>query len=159
MDYTIKELAEISATQQPGVNEPEIREAEIALGGTFPQQYRELIKLVNAPEFFDWQFFPIKDPHHPEQSWDDIVQHNQSKQRPRFLLPDFVAFAESTGDYLCFKNVNGTMQDTVYIHGEETEFPEAVALDLKSALLEIMSYAEEDEDLELLNHDDEENED
>lgn len=153
MDYTIQELAQVSALQHPGVSEPEIREAEIALGGSFPQQYRELVKLVNGPEFFDWQFFPIKDPHQPAQSWDDIVQHNKGKQRPRFLLPNFVAFAESAGDYLCFKIVNGIMEDTIYIHGEETESPEAIAPDLKAALLEIMSYAEEeDEDWEQLVH-------
>ncbi len=157
MDYTLQELAEISATQHPGVDEQGLREAEGELGATFPHQYRDLVKLVNGPEFFDWQFFPIKDLRHPVQSWDDIVQHNKSKQRPRFLLPDFVAFAESVGDYLCFKIVEGAMEDTIYIHGEETESPEAVAPDLKSALIEIMSYAEEDDDIEHLHlHDNEE---
>ena len=49
------------------------------------------------------------------------------------------------------------MEDTVYMHGEETKSPEPVATDLKSALIEIMSYAEEDEDIEHLDtHGDEE---
>lgn len=151
MDYTLKELAEISAVQHPGVDEAALHEAETLLGAKFPSQYRELVKLVNGPEFFDWQFFPIKDERHPKQSWDDVVQHNISKQRPGFLPPEYVAFAESVGDYLCFKKVNGNMEDTVYMYAEEINFPELVANDLKSALIEIMSYAEEDEDLEHLN--------
>lgn len=159
MDYTIHELAQISATQHPGVDEPSLRQAEIALGGTFPQQYRELIKLVNGPEFFDWQFFPIKDPRHAAQSWDDVVEHNKGRQRARFLPSDCVAFAESAGDFLCFKIVNGNMEDTVYLSGPEAQTPEAVAPDLKSALLEMMSYAEEDEDLELLDREDDHDED
>lgn len=154
MDYTIHELAQISATQHPGVDEPSLREAELALGGTFPRQYHDLIKLVNAPEFFEWQFFSIKDPHHLTESLDDIVEHNKGKKRARFLSPEYIAFAESTGDFLCFKNVNGVMQDTIYLASPEVPTPEAVAPDLKAALLEMISYAEEDEDVELLDRED-----
>lgn len=159
MDYTIKELAEISVTQHPGVDDAALHQAEQALGGTFPQQYKDLVKLINAPEFFDWSFFPVKDPHNPDYSFDDVVLHNTGKQRPPFLLPSFVAFAESIGDYLCFKIVDGHMEDAIYIHGDETQSPEPVAPDLKSALLEIMSYAEDDEDIELLEDDHDENDD
>lgn len=160
MDYTIKELAEVSATQNPGIGEENLKQAEQALGGTFPNQYRELMKLVNQPEFFDWNFFSIKDAHHPGTTFDDIVLHNTSKQRPKFIPADFIVFAESVGDYLCFKKVDGAMEDTVYILSEETERPEAIAPDLKAALLEIISYAEEDADLEhLALHENEEDED
>lgn len=159
MDYTIQELAQISATQHPGVDESAIHEAEISLGGKFPKDFRDLVKLVNGAEFFDWNFFPIKDPKNPAQTWDDIVQHNKSELKPRFLLPDYIAFAESMGDYLCFKIVDGVMEDTIYLHGEETISPEAVAPDLQCALLEIMSYAdEEDEDEDFFEDEDEDEE-
>lgn len=147
MDYTLKELAAISEMHNPGVSEEALKEAEKALGATFPPQYRDLMKLVNGPVFYDWRFFPVKDTLHPRETWDDIVQYNQSKQRPRFLLPDFVAFAESMNDYLCFKIVNGAMQENVYLHALETKTPEFIASDLRTALFEIISFEEEEEDL------------
>ena len=158
MDYTIRELAQISATQHPGADEKAIKETEKALGAAFPQDYRDLIGLVNAPQFFDWDFFPIKDERHPEETATDIVEHNKGKLRPRFLAADYIAFAESAGDYLCFKMVNGKMEDAVYLQSEDLEFPEPAAPDIKIALIEIMSYAEDEEELELL-HDEEDDED
>lgn len=149
VDYTIKELAEISSTQHQGVHEAVFKDVEKILSSTFPGQYKNLLALVNAPEFFDWSFFHVSatDEHDPTAT---IVTQNSKKHRPRFLAPGYIAFAESNGDYLCFKVVEGTMEDAVYMHGQDTQHPEFVAPDLKSALLEIISYAEDDEDVEFL---------
>lgn len=159
MDYTLREIADLSATEHPGVDEQALQAVEQAIGAKFPDSYRELVKLVNAPEFFDWQFFSIRDSRHPILPEEDIVFHNTEKERPRFILPGFVIFAHSMGDYLAFKVIQGTMEDTVYVFIQEMEEPEAVAPDLKNALVEIMSYAEEEDDLQDLGlHDDEDEE-
>ncbi len=48
MKYTIKELAELSQTHKPGVEEEALVHTEQELGSRFPEQYRDLVKITNS---------------------------------------------------------------------------------------------------------------
>lgn len=139
MKFTIQELAELSETHKPGVEEQALITTENELGSRFPAQYRELVTITNSPFFGEWIFIPIKDPRNIAKTWDDVVRANQA-ERLDFLLPDFIAFADrGTYDFLCFKNVQGKMEDAIYFHDHEAEKPEKIANDLAEALSEIIA--------------------
>ena len=54
----------------------QIKETEEKLGAAFPNQYRDLIKLVNNAEIGKWILYPIKDNRNVTKTWDDIVRQN-----------------------------------------------------------------------------------
>jgi len=50
------DLVERIHASAPGAADDYIRSAEAALNGRFPQQYRELVALTNAPKVGEWLF-------------------------------------------------------------------------------------------------------
>ena len=127
----MKNLIKLLPTSKPGVNEIHIKAAEEKLGALFPDEYKELFKLINNPEIGDWILFPIKDSLNLKKTWDDIVRQNQ-EQREEALSNDLIAIGENgTGDKLCFRVRKKFMQSQVYIWDHETTRARVVALSLK----------------------------
>ncbi|EJQ13617.1 hypothetical protein IE3_02516 [Bacillus cereus BAG3X2-1] len=50
----MREVREIIQTRKTGVDEIDIKETEEKLGAIFPEQYRDLFKLVNNAEIGEW---------------------------------------------------------------------------------------------------------
>src|SRR3954468_38040 len=127
----MKNLIKLLPTSKPGVNEIHIKAAEEKLGALFPDEYKELFKLINNPEIGDWILFPIKDSLNLKKTWDDIVRQNL-EQREEALSNDLIAIGENgTGDKLCFRVRKKFMQSQVYIWDHETTRTRVVALSLK----------------------------
>ncbi|EUJ32672.1 SMI1/KNR4 family protein [Listeria cornellensis] len=51
----------MSTTQKKGVILTDLAKLEQELGIRFGPEYRELVQLLNAPEFGEWLFYPVKD--------------------------------------------------------------------------------------------------
>jgi hypothetical protein len=127
----MKNLIELLPTRKPGVDEIHIKAAEENLGALFPDEYKELIMLINNPEIGDWILYPIKDSLNLKKTWDDIVRQNL-EQREEALSNDLIAIGENgTGDKLCFRVRKKVMQSQVYIWDHETTRARVVALSLK----------------------------
>jgi cell wall assembly regulator SMI1 len=108
-------------TKKPGVDESDIKLAEEKLRAIFPEQYKELLKLVNNPEIGEWVLFPIKTPKNAKKTWDDVVRQNNEVRDER-MSEDLIAIGDDgSGDKLCFKKINGKMGDTIYLWNHETK--------------------------------------
>jgi hypothetical protein len=120
----------------PGAADDDIQAAEAALNGLFPQQYRELLALTNAPKIGKWRFFPIKDPKRISETRNDVTHQNLDPQSRWLSLPeDFVALAQDTsGNRLCFRLDQGRMAEHVYFCEQETGNIRLFARDLKEAI-------------------------
>lgn len=107
-------------TNKPGVDELEIKTAEEMLGAIFPEQYKELFKLVNNAEIGEWILFPIKTQKNVKKTWDDVVRQNKEARDER-MTDDLIAIGDDgSGDKLCLKKINGKMGDTIYLWNHET---------------------------------------
>ncbi|MFJ7730219.1 SMI1/KNR4 family protein [Neobacillus sp. NPDC097160] len=107
-------------TKKPGVDELDIMLAEEKLGAIFPEQYKELFKLVNNAEIGEWILYPIKTQINPKKTWDDVVRQNKEVRDER-MSEDLIAIGDDgSGDILCFKKMKGRMGDTIYLWNHET---------------------------------------
>jgi hypothetical protein len=107
-------------TKKPGVDESDIKMAEEKLGAIFPEQYKELLKLVNNAEVGEWILYPIKTQINPKKTWDDVVRQNKEVRDER-MSEDLIAIGDDgSGDILCFNKINGKMGDTIYLWNHET---------------------------------------
>ncbi|WP_430535266.1 SMI1/KNR4 family protein [Listeria rocourtiae] len=92
-----------STTQKNGAPLAEVVKLERELGAQFSSQYRELVQLVNATEFGEWLFFPVKDSQNLRKTYDDVAR-NTKLARENGLSDRFVAIADDgTGDLLCLR--------------------------------------------------------
>ncbi|WP_391557210.1 SMI1/KNR4 family protein [Robertmurraya sp.] len=142
----MKDVRDLIHTRKIGVDELDIKAAEDKLGAVFPEQYRELFKLVNNAEIGEWILYPIKDHRNPKKTWDDIVSQN-NEVREEEMSKDFIAIGDDgSGDKLCLKINNGIREDVVYLWYHETGEIEEYAPNLKEFI--ILISEEEIDDLE-----------
>lgn len=135
MENDMRRFAEMSTTRKKGVSGLCIQETELALENTFDEQYKELVKIVNAPEYGEWRFYPIKDKENLKKTFDDVIR-NTKLEREAGLPSEFIAIAENgTGNFLCMKSG----EQSVYHKDHEYELPEQIFSDLK----EFIQQAEE----------------
>ncbi|MBC1558486.1 SMI1/KNR4 family protein [Listeria booriae] len=84
--------------------------------------------LVDAPEFGEWLFYPVKDKRNLRKTFYDIVR-NTKIARESGLPEAFVVIAEDgTSDFLCM--MSG--QPQVYYKNHEQDSAEVIANDLKA---------------------------
>ena len=127
----MKELIDLIPTRKPGVTDFDIKSAEEKLGAVFPEQYKELFRLVNNAEIGEWTLFSLKDQKNPKKTWDDVVRQNQDAKVEE-MSGDLVAIGDDgTGDKLCLQVLNGRMQDKIYIWNHETTEIEEYTSNLK----------------------------
>src|SRR4051812_24638683 len=122
-------------TKKSGVDESDIKLAEEKLGLIFPDQYKELFKLVNNAEIGEWILYPIKTQINPKKTWDDVVRQNKEVRDER-MSENLIAIGDDgSGDILCFKKMNGKMGDTIYLWNHETTELEEYAPSLKEFII------------------------
>ncbi|MBC1457731.1 SMI1/KNR4 family protein [Listeria newyorkensis] len=111
----------MSTTQKEGVMLADLVKLEQELGIRFSSEYRELVQLVNAPEFGEWLFYPVKDARNLKKTFDDVAR-NTKLARENGLSNAFIAIAEDgTGDLLCLRIGNsGELLREVYVWLHET---------------------------------------
>ncbi|MBC2160232.1 SMI1/KNR4 family protein [Listeria booriae] len=124
----MKKYADLSVTCKTGVLPQDLVDAEQLLGVQLDSQYKALFQLVNAPEFGEWLFYPVKDKRNLRKTFDDIVRNTKSA-RESGLPEAFVVISEDgTGDFLCM--MSG--QPQVYYQNHEQGSAEVIANDLKA---------------------------
>lgn len=122
-------------TKKPGVNESDIKLAEEKLGVIFPEQYKELFKLVNNAEIGEWILYPIKTQINSKKTWDDVVRQNKEVRDER-MSEDLIAIGDDgSGDILCLKKMNEKMGDTIYLWNHETTELEEYAPNLEEFII------------------------
>ena len=127
----MKNLIELLDSRKPGVNRESIEKAEEMLNARFPDEYKELMLLINHPEFGDWALYPIKDEQNLKKTWDDVVRQNL-EQKEQALPKDMIVIGtDGTGNQLCLRVRKKTMQDQVYVWDHETAEVKVAALSLK----------------------------
>ncbi|MDQ0202313.1 SMI1/KNR4 family protein [Neobacillus ginsengisoli] len=131
----MQNVRKLIETKKSGVAESDIKLAEEKLGLIFPEQYKELFKLVNNAEIGEWILYPIKTQINPKKTWDDVVRQNKEVRDER-MSEDLIAIGDDgSGDILCFKKMNGKMGDTVYLWNHETTELEEYAPSLKEFII------------------------
>jgi len=116
----MQNVRDLIQTKKPGVDELDIKLAEEKLSAIFPEQYKELFKLVNNAEIGEWILFPIKSQKNPKKTWDDVVRQNNEVRDER-ISEDLIAIGDDgSGDKLCFKKGNGKMGDAIFLWNHET---------------------------------------
>ena len=124
-------IRDLIQTKKPGVDEFDINLAEEKLGAIFPEQYKELFKLVNNAEIGEWILYPIKDNRNPKKTWDDVVRQNIEVREEGFPNELIAIGDDGSGDKLCLKISNGIMRDEIYLWYHENAKIEEYAPNLK----------------------------
>ncbi|PEB80303.1 SMI1/KNR4 family protein [Bacillus nitratireducens] len=127
----MREVREIIQTRKTGVDEIDIKETEEKLGAIFPEQYRDLFKLVNNAEIGEWILYPIKDSRNLKKTWDDIIRQNIEMREEDIPENLIIIGDDGSGDKLCFKINKGVMSDVIYLWYHEDAEIEEYAQDLK----------------------------
>jgi cell wall assembly regulator SMI1 len=131
----MQNVRKLIETKKSGVDESDIKLAEEKLGLIFPEQYKELFKLVNNAEIGEWILYPIKTQINPKKTWDDVVRQNKEVRDER-MSKDLIAIGDDgSGDILCFKKMNRKMGDTIYLWNHETTELEEYAPSLKEFII------------------------
>lgn len=134
MGNEMEQFAKKSATKKKGVSALCLQETEQLLAVLLDEQYKNLIKIVNAPEYGEWCFYPIKDKNNLKKTFDDVVRNTKLK-RTEGLPSAFIAIAENgTGNFLCM--MSG--ESRIYHKNHEHEEPEEIFSNLK----EFIQHAE-----------------
>lgn len=124
--------AKLSTTTKPGISLKSLESTEKELDIILDIQYKQLLQLVNAPEFGDWTFFPIKDIKNLKKTFDDVVR-NTKINRDYGLPKEYFVIAENgTGDYLCMLSNH----PQIYYANHENSSLELVANDLKTFIIQ-----------------------
>ncbi|QGM29487.1 SMI1/KNR4 family protein [Bacillus sp. N3536] len=140
----MKDVIALIHTRKTGVNESDIKETEDKLGAVFPEQYKELFKLINNAEVGEWTLFPIKDQRNPKKTWDDIVRQNTEVNED--MSKELIAIGDDgSGDKLCFKIKKGRMENEIYIWYHEDAELEEYASNLKEFIILISEKKIEDD--------------
>lgn len=143
----MKDVRDLVHTRKSGVDEFDIKKAEEKLDAVFPEQYKELFKLVNNAEIGEWILYPIKDHRNPQKTWDDIVRQN-TEVREEYMSKDLIVIGDDgSGDKLCLKVSNGIMGNEIYLWYHEDAELEEYAPNLKEFIISI-SEEENDDDFE-----------
>ena len=144
----MKDIRDLIHTRKLGVDELDIKVAEDKLGAVFPEQYKELFKLVNNAEIGEWILYPIKDLRNPKKTWDDVVRQN-IEVREEGMAKDLIAIGDDgSGDKLCLKINNGIMGDVIYLWYHETAEFEEYAPNLREFIFLIFEEETDDFDEE-----------
>ncbi|TXC92740.1 SMI1/KNR4 family protein [Metabacillus litoralis] len=143
----MKDVRKLIHTKKLGVEESDIKVTEEKLGAVFPEQYKELFKLVNNAEIGEWILYPIKDHRNTKKTWDDVIRQN-TEVREENMSKDLIAIGDDgSGNILCLKVKNGIMGNEIHLwYHEDTELEE-YAQDLKKFIISI-SEEENDDDFE-----------
>jgi hypothetical protein len=140
----MKDVRDLIHTRKLGVDEFAIKAAEDRLGAVFPDQYKELFKLVNNVELGEWILYPIKDHRNTKKTWDDIVRQN-TEVREEHMSEDLIAIGDDgSGDKLCLKINEGKMGNEIYLWYHEDGELEEYASSLKEFIISISEEDNED---------------
>ncbi|EPD52289.1 SMI1/KNR4 family protein [Paenisporosarcina sp. FSL H8-0542] len=143
----MKDVIGLIHTRKIGVDESDIKATENKLDAVFPEQYKELFKLINNAEIGEWTLYPIKDHRNSRKTWDDVVRQN-NEVREEDMSKDLISIGEDgSGDKLCFKVNNGRMENEIYIWYHEDVELEEYALNLKEFII-LISEEEAEDDFE-----------
>ncbi|MBE4906946.1 SMI1/KNR4 family protein [Bacillus luteolus] len=141
----MKDVRELIHTRKLGVDESDIKAAENKLGAVFPDQYKELFKLVNNAEIGEWILYPIKDHRNTKKTWDDVVRQN-TVVREEHMSEDLIAIGDDgSGDKLCLKENDGIMGNEIYLWYHEDGEIEEYASSLKEFIISISDEDNEDD--------------
>jgi cell wall assembly regulator SMI1 len=141
----MKDVRDLIHTRKLGVDESDIKTAEDKLGAVFPDQYKELFKLVNNAEIGEWILYPIKDHRNPKKTWDDIVRQN-TEVREEHMSEELIAIGDDgSGDKLCLKVNDGKMGNEIYLWYHEDGELEEYASSLKEFIISISEEDNEDD--------------
>jgi cell wall assembly regulator SMI1 len=142
----MQKVRHLIQTRKPGVDELDIKLAEEKLGVIFPEQYKELFKLVNNAEIGEWILYPIKTQINSKKTWDDVVRQNKEVRDER-MSEDLIAIGDDgSGDILCFKKVNRKIEDTIYLWNHETTELDEYAPSLEEFIIQISEENDEFDD-------------
>lgn len=134
----MQKIRHLIQSNKSGVSESDIKFAEEKLEVIFPDQYKELCMLVNNAEIGEWILFPIKDQKNHKKTWDDVVRQNKEVRDER-MSKDLIAIGDDgSGDKLCFKKMNGRMEDAIYLWNHETLEIDEYASSLKEFITLIL---------------------
>ncbi|MCT8140309.1 SMI1/KNR4 family protein [Anaerobacillus sp. CMMVII] len=89
----MKDIRDLISIRKIGVDEVGIKEAEDKLGAVFPEEFKELFKLVNNAEIGEWILYPIKDHRNLKETWNDIVRQN-TEVREEDMAKDLIAIGD-----------------------------------------------------------------
>lgn len=143
----MKDVRNLIYTRKIGVIELDLKAAEEKLGAVFPEQYKDLFKLVNNAEIGEWILYPIKDHRNPKKTWDDIVRQN-TEVREEDISEDLLVIGDNgSGDKLCYKVNNGIMGNEIYLWCHEDAELEEYAPNLKEFII-LISEEETEDDFE-----------
>lgn len=141
----MKDVRELIHTRKLAVDESDIKAAEDKLGAVFPDQYKELFKLVNNAEIGEWILYPIKDHRNTKKTWDDVVRQN-TEVREEHMSEDLIAIGDDgSGDKLCLKVNDGIMGNEIYLWYHEDGEIEEYASSLKEFIISISDEDNEDD--------------
>ncbi|MBP3953093.1 SMI1/KNR4 family protein [Bacillus suaedae] len=141
----MKDVRKRIHTRKSGVDESDIKAAEDKLGAVFPDQYKELFKLVNNAEIGEWILYPVKDHGNTKKTWDDVVRQN-TEVRERHMSEVLIAIGDDgSGDKLCLKVNDGIMGNEMYLWYHEDGEIEEYASSLKEFIISISDEDNEDD--------------
>ncbi|RDW14993.1 SMI1/KNR4 family protein [Oceanobacillus chungangensis] len=141
----MKDVRDLIHTRKLGVDDSDIKAAEDKLDVVFPEQYKELFKLVNNADIGEWILYPIKDHRNLKKTWDDIVRQN-TEVREEYMSKDLIAIGDDgSGDKLCFKVNDGIMGNEIYLWYHEDGELEYYAPNLKEFIISISEEENEDD--------------
>lgn len=118
---------------------------EEKLGAVFPEQYKELFKLVNNGEIGDWIFYPIRDHRDPKKTWDDVVRQNTEVREDNMSKELITIGDDGSGDKLCLKVNDGIMGNEIYLWYHEDGELEEYASNLRELIVSISKEENEDD--------------
>ncbi|WP_034565129.1 SMI1/KNR4 family protein [Carnobacterium gallinarum] len=126
----------MSTTRKKGVTLQDLQKTEHLLDVILDPCYQELFQLVNAPEFGEWLFYPIKDRLNLRKTFDDVVRNSQIAHGEG-LPKEYIVIAENgTGNYLCM--LSG--QPQIYHKDHEQDLPRKIAPDLKTFIQQAENF-------------------
>ncbi|WP_419881579.1 SMI1/KNR4 family protein [Peribacillus sp. B-H-3] len=140
----MNDIIDLIDSKKPGVTDSDINLAEKELNVALPKQYKELFKLSNNAEIGEWTLFPIKDPKNVKRTWDDIVRQNK-EVRDEGMANELISIGEDgTGDKLCYRVTDKTVDIKVYIWYHETREFEELAPNLREFIISCSKGLDED---------------
>ena len=123
-----------------GTSEAAISKAELELGFTFPESFRNWLLLNNGRSIEDITIFPVFDERDARKTWDSIVRNYNNNWKSwldnygsQFDFSNLLPFGEfGTGDYFCFDFSQQVADEpAVVIWSHETGRTENVASDFQ----------------------------
>jgi hypothetical protein len=104
-----------------GATEDIIAATEGKMGVHFPEGLKKAWRISNGLELAGgWRLYPVYDPKEPRKTCNDIRYEN-TKGRWDYMDASFISIADGdTGNRLVLKNINGILEETIYLWNHET---------------------------------------